>query len=81
MVRGCLFRQIVLNWNISVINKAKFIKFPKLVAGGHSEGTMSQICYLGPSFHFTKPRKFSFKKWQKNITHDLNKKSETQFPP
>ena len=35
------------------------------VHGYHMEGTLSQIFYLGPSFHFMKSRKKSFKKCQK----------------
>ena len=32
---------------------------------GHLEGSVSQILYLGPSFHFMKSRKKSFEKCQK----------------
>ena len=59
------FNIFFLNWDISVRNGAKFIKFVILVVGGHTEGTVSQIFHLGPSFHFMKSRKFSCKKWQK----------------
>ena len=41
------------------------MKFGILVGGGHTEGTVSQILQLGPSFHFMKSRKFSCKNWQK----------------
>ena len=34
-----------------------------LVVESHSEGTVSQIFYLGPSFYFMKSRKLSSKKW------------------
>ena len=47
------------NW----CNGATITKFGTHVAEHHSEGTMSQIFNLGPSPHFIKSRKLSFKKW------------------
>ena len=39
------------------------MKFGTLVVNYYSEGTVSQIFYLGPSFFFMKSRKFCCKKW------------------
>ena len=39
------------------------MKFVTLVVGCHSEGTVSQIFYLGPSFYFMKSRNLCSKKW------------------
>ena len=63
--RNCNFSYIFLNWNISVIIGVKSIKLGTLVVNAHSEGTVSQIFYLGLSFYFMKSGKFSCKKWQK----------------
>ena len=41
------------------IHGAKTITFGTLIVDGHLEGTVSQIFYLGPSFHFMKSRKLS----------------------
>ena len=41
------------------------MKFGILVVGGHLEGTVSPIFYLGLSFYFMESRKFWCKKWQK----------------
>ena len=57
------FQYIFLNWIISVIDGAKATKFGTPLVEGHSEGTVSQIFYLGPSFYFMKSRKLSCKKW------------------
>ena len=38
------------------------MKIDSLVVESHSEGTMSQILYLGPSFYFMKCRKLGNKK-------------------
>ena len=51
--KNCNFQYIFLNWIISVIHGAKVTKF------GHSEGTVSQISYLGLSFYSMKSRKLS----------------------
>ena len=56
------FQFIFLNWIISLIHEANFTRFGRHVAKDHSEGTVSQIFYLGPSFHFMKSRKLSSKK-------------------
>ena len=61
--KNCNFLYIFLNWIISVIYGANFIKFGTLIVEDYSEGTVSQIFYLGSSFHFMKSRKFSCKKW------------------
>ena len=39
------------------------MKIGRLVVENHSEGTVSQIFYLGPRFYFMKSRKLSCKKW------------------
>ena len=57
------FHNIFFNWIISVIYEAKFTKFWTCIVEGHSEGTVSQIVYLGPSFYFMKSRKLGCKKW------------------
>ena len=53
---------IFMNWNISFINGAEFLRFGILVLGNHLEGTVS---HLGPSFYFMKKKstKLCFKKW------------------
>ena len=38
------------------------MKIGRLVGGSHSEGTLSQFCYLGPRYHFMKCRKLGCKK-------------------
>ena len=55
--RNCNFLYIFWNWIISVIYGAKFTKLCTHVVESHSEGTMSQNLYLGPSFNFMKSRK------------------------
>ena len=39
------------------------MKVGMCVVDSHSEGTVSQNLYLGPSFYFMNSRKFSCKKW------------------
>ena len=56
------FQYIFLNWIITVIYGPKFTKFETGLVEGHSEGTVSQIFYLGPSFYFMKCRKLGCKK-------------------
>ena len=63
--KNCNFQLIFSNSNISINNGENLIKFGTLVVGGHSEGTVSQILYLGPSFYFMKSRKLGCKKHQK----------------
>ena len=55
--KNCNFQNILLNWIISVIHGAKIIKFGTHVLEDYSEGTVSHIFYLGPSFYFMKSRK------------------------
>ena len=62
-MKNCDFKQIFLNWNISIINGARFIKCGTLVVGDHLEGAVSQIFYLGPRFYVMKSRKLCCKKW------------------
>ena len=57
------FQYFFFNWIISVIDRAKVTKFGTPLVEGHSEGTVSQIFNLGPSFYFMKSRKLSCKKW------------------
>ena len=44
---------------------AKIIKLGIHLAEHHSEGTVSQIFDLGPSFYFMESRKLSFEKGKK----------------
>ena len=57
------FQYIVLKWIISVIYGPKITKFGIHVVEDYSEGTMSQIFYLGPGFYFMKSRNLGCKKW------------------
>ena len=49
-LKNCYFQYTFLNWIISVIHGAELTKVGTHVAEYHSEGTMSQIFLLGPSF-------------------------------
>ena len=60
--KNCNFQYILFNWIISVTHGEKVTKFDTHVVDDHSEGTVSQIPYLGLSFHFMKSRKLSCKK-------------------
>ena len=44
------------------------LKFSIHVDEGQMEGSVSQIFYLGPSFHFMKSRKKKFKKMSKSYS-------------
>ena len=55
-----IFHFHFLNKDISVTNKEKLMKFSRDVLHVMSEGNMSQIFYLGPSFHFMLCRKINF---------------------
>ena len=61
--KNCNFQYIFLNFIISVIHGANVTTFGTHVVGIHSEGTVSQIFYLGLRFHFMQSRKLSCKKW------------------
>ena len=61
--KNCNFQYIFFNFIISVIHGANVTKFGTHVVGDHSEGTVSQIFYLGLSFDFMQSRKLSCKKW------------------
>ena len=50
------FYQHFLNMDISLHNQQKLLKFCWCVLQYHIERTVSQIFYLGPSFHFMKSR-------------------------
>ena len=63
--KNCNLQYIFLNLIISVIHGAKITKFGTHVVKDHSEGTVSQIFYLGVSFHFMQSRKLSCKKMVK----------------
>ena len=60
-LKNCNFQYIFLNLITSVIDGAKFMKFGRHVVKGHSEGTVSQIFDLGPSFYFMKCRTLNVK--------------------
>ena len=72
--KSCNFQYIFLNWIFSVIYEAKITKFGTCVVDDHSEGTVSRILYLGPSFYFMKSRKLSCQKIQK-VSRFLTKKN------
>ena len=59
-----IFHIYFLNEDISVTNKEKVMKFSGDVLHVVSEGSVSQIFYLGPSLHFILCRNF-LKKYQK----------------
>ena len=50
-IQNFKFSTDFFNWIISVIYGAKFTNFRTCIAEGHSEGTVSQIFYLGPSYY------------------------------
>ena len=50
------FQYSFWKWIISVIYGPKITKFSTHVVKDHSEGTVSQIFYLGPGFYFMKSR-------------------------
>ena len=52
-----LFFLYFFNKDISVNIPYKFLKFLIHIYGSHSEVTVSQIFYLGPSFYFMQSRK------------------------
>ena len=57
------FQYIFLKWIISFIYGPNITRFGTYVVKYHSEGTVSQIFYLGPGFYFMKSRKLGCKKW------------------
>ena len=61
--KNCNFQIFFLNWIFSVIYGANLTKFGTCVVEGHLEGTVSQIFYLSPSFHFMIFTKLSSKNW------------------
>ena len=61
--KNCNFQYIFLNWIISIKNGTNLTKLETCIAECHSEGTVSQIFYLGPSSNFVECRKFSCKKY------------------
>ena len=61
--KSCNFQYIFFNWIFSVTYEAKITKFGTCVVDYNSEGTVSQILYLGPRFYFMKSRKLSCKKY------------------
>ena len=50
------------NYDITVNNCVPGIKFHRHIENILLEGTMSQICYIGPSFYFMNSRKIIMKK-------------------
>ena len=60
-----LFSLYFLNKHISFNIPRKILKFDMHIHDDDSEGTVSQICYQGPSFHFMNSRKNFFRKCQK----------------
>ena len=50
--KNLIFHVIFLNKDISVTTLDITMKFAMTVLHIHSEGSMSQIVYLGPSFYF-----------------------------
>ena len=60
--KNCNFQYIFLNLIISVIYGANITIFGTHEVDDHSEGTASQIFYLGHRFYFMKSRKLGCKK-------------------
>ena len=56
------FTSHFFNVNISVNIKHSHFKFSVSILTIIREGTVSQICYIGPSFYFMHCRKYYFKK-------------------
>ena len=54
-----------LNRDILLNICRKCLKLHVCMLHNHSEGTVSQNCYLSPSFHFMKSRKIYFKNQSK----------------
>ena len=52
---------------MSVIYGTKYKKKSYIIVEGHSEGTVSQIFYLGPRFYFMISRKLSCKEIVKSF--------------
>ena len=50
--KNLIFHVIFLNKDISVTTLDITMKFSMTALHIHSEGSVSQICYLGPSFYF-----------------------------
>ena len=50
--KNLVFHVIFLNKDISVTTLDIALKFPVTAPHIHSEGSVSQIFYLGPSFYF-----------------------------
>ena len=53
------FHSNFFNWNISVNDCGNLMKFDRHVVRVYSEGTVSQIFYLGSSFHLMNSRNLS----------------------
>ena len=64
-LKNSLFFIYFFNKDISFNIPWKFLKFVMYVHTDHLEGTVSQIFFLGPSSHFMKSTKKSFKKCKK----------------
>ena len=58
--KNSLFFIHFFNKDISFNIPCKFLKFDMHVDEGYLEGSLSQICYLGPSFFFMQSRKTNF---------------------
>ena len=84
-IENSLFSLYFFNKDISFNIPWKFLIFDIHVHDGHSEGSVSRIFYLGPSFYFMQSRKEKFlkneqklpvfwhkiktKDWIKNLRH------------
>ena len=61
-LENSLFFLYFFNKDISVNIMTMFLTFSIHIYGSHIEGTVSRICYIGPSLYFMQSRKKSFKK-------------------
>ena len=59
------FHKHFLNMDISFNSQYKALKFETCIYGLQMEGSVSQFCYLGPSFYSMQCRNLYRKKWLK----------------
>ena len=63
--KNLIFYVFFFNTNISVTTQDIAMKFCMTILHIHSEGSVSEIFYLGPSFYFMRFRKLSCQNIQK----------------
>ena len=67
------FTHIFLNVNISVTIKGSHLIFSMTFLDIMSEGTVSQILYIRPSFHFMECRKYYYEKKSESFPFSIIK--------